>query len=266
MTLPSPTVPLVLYEDADLLAVDKPEGLSAIPERDLTLPSAQRLLEAARGERLFVVHRIDKEVSGLLLFARHAAAHRDLSIAFEKKEVEKRYLAIAWGALDPKLGGRGEVSLPIHEFGSGRMGVDARGKPSITRWERVHDSHKTSRSEAADAASGPPVTTLLRLSPVTGRRHQLRVHLYALGHALVGDPRYGEHGRNADVPRLALHAHEARVKVGGRVLELRAPLGPSFVALLERFGHRSMGIEIARGQGSMGVEGVAPVAKAEGAA
>jgi hypothetical protein len=101
---------------------------------------------------------------------------------------------------------------------------------------------------------------------VTGRRHQLRVHLYALGHALVGDPRYGEHGRNADVPRLALHAHEARVKVGGRVLELRAPLGPSFVALLERFGHRSMGIEIARGQGSMGVEGVAPVAKAEGAA
>lgn len=252
MSSPSPIVPVVVYEDDELLAVDKPEGLSAIPERDLSLPSAQKLLEAARGERLFVVHRIDKEVSGLLLFARHAAAHRALSMAFEKKQIDKRYLGIAWGALDPKLGGRGEVSLPIHEFGSGRMGVDARGKASLTRWERVN------------AVSTPVATTLLRLSPVTGRRHQLRVHLYALGHPLVGDPRYGEHGRNAGIPRLALHAHEAKVSVGGRVLELRAPLGPSFVALLERFGHRSMNVEVARGQASMGVETAAAARGSDG--
>lgn len=193
----------ILHEDDGLLAIDKPEGLSAIPERDLAQPSAQRLLEAARDEKLFVVHRLDKEVSGLLLFARTAEVHRALSLAFERREVEKRYLGLVWGEV---AGERGEVALPIHAFGSGRMGVDARGRPSLTRWSVL----------ARGALAGRAVT-LLALAPVTGRRHQLRVHCYAIGHALVGDPRYGDKALQATQPRLMLHALEARfVLVRGR--------------------------------------------------
>lgn len=216
----------ILHEDAHLIAIAKPEGLSAIPERDPAVPSAQRLLEAARGDKLFVVHRIDKEVSGLLLFARTAEAHRELSLAFERRQVDKRYVALAWGHLDP--GRSGEIDKPIHEFGSGRMGVDARGKPSLTRWAAL-----------ANGRFAGEEVTLLALSPHTGRRHQLRVHLYAEGHALVGDPRYGDAALQAKAPRLALHAAEAHLSLpwasaDGEATryDLQAPPPPTLIALL----------------------------------
>lgn len=220
------SAPAILHEDARLLAIAKPEGISAIPERDPVVPSIQRQLEATRGEKLFVVHRIDKEVSGLLLFARTAAAHRQLSIAFERRRVDKRYLALAWGRLD--AGRSGEIDQPIHEFGSGRMGVDPRGKPSITRWAAL-----------ANGRYGDADVTLLALSPHTGRRHQLRVHLYAMGHALVGDPRYGDAALQAKAPRLALHAAEAHfawepgaLDGGPSRYDLHAPPPPSMIAIL----------------------------------
>lgn len=215
-------VPTILDEDRDLLAVDKPAGLAAIPERDLAQPSAQRRLEAQRGERLFVVHRLDKEVSGLLLFARTAPAHRALSLAFERREVDKRYLGLVWGEV---VGDEGEVALPIREFGSGRMGVDARGKASLTRWSVL----------ARGVLAGRPVT-LLALSPHTGRRHQLRVHCYAIGHALVGDPRYGDKDLQATQPRLMLHAHQARLSLGADKHHLVAPPPEDFVAVLRAAG------------------------------
>lgn len=212
----------ILHEDESLLAIDKPAGLSAIPERDLAQPSAQRLLEAARGQRLFVVHRLDKEVSGLLLFGRDADVHRALSLAFERRQVDKRYLGLVWGEV---AGDRGEVALPIHEFGSGRMGVDARGKPSLTRWSVL----------ARGVLAGRAVT-LLGLSPVTGRRHQLRVHCYAIGHALVGDPRYGDKPLQATQPRLMLHALEARLSLGGVPRHFAAPPPDVFLEVLRAAG------------------------------
>lgn len=186
----------VLVEDPAILAIDKPVGVAAIPERDLTAPSVQRLLEAARGERLWVVHRLDKEVSGVLVFARTAEAHRALSIAFEKREVDKTYLALVHGVL---AADSGTIAQPIHQFGSGRMGVDGRGKPSKT--------HYVVRARGA-------TTTLVEARPVTGRRHQIRVHFYHLGHPIVGDPRYGERspdavgggGGDKGLGRLMLHA------------------------------------------------------------
>ncbi len=211
----------IVHEDAGLVVVMKPEGLAAIPERDLTQPSAQRRLEALRGERLFVVHRIDKEVSGLLIFARSEAVHRELSLAFERREVEKRYLGLVWGAIAP--GARGEIEAPIHQFGSGRMGVDARGKTSLTRWEAL-----------ARGELGGRAVTLVRLEPHTGRRHQLRVHAYHIGHALVGDPRYGEAALRGEAARLMLHAHVARFGLEGRRYTLRAEPPPSFTAILRR--------------------------------
>lgn len=207
----------VVHEDAALLVVDKPLGLATIPERDLAVPSVQRLLEEARGERLFVVHRLDKEVSGLLVFARTAAAHRALSMAFEARGVTKTYLAWAHGSvpLDLRL-----VDAPLRQFGSGRMGVDlVRGKPSQTEVEVVE--------------AGPKATQLLA-HPITGRRHQIRVHLHHVGHALVGDPLYGPAELQRGLPRLYLHALriDAPHPDGGRLaLEVAAPAGftPPFV-------------------------------------
>ncbi|MGZ3453679.1 MAG: RluA family pseudouridine synthase [Polyangiales bacterium] len=207
--------PKVLFEDRDMLAVDKPEGLSSIPERDLAVPSAQKLLEEERREKLFIVHRLDKEVSGLLVFARNAETHRALSIAFEQRRVRKTYLAVARGVLE---GEEGLIDKPIAEFGSGRMGVhETRGKMSQTEWKvirRLHDA------------------TLVEAHPITGRRHQIRVHFYAIGHALLGDPRYGPGSGN--VPRLMLHGHALAVTLGEKKIELTCEPPESFQSVVAR--------------------------------
>ncbi|MBI2394809.1 MAG: RluA family pseudouridine synthase [Deltaproteobacteria bacterium] len=190
----SPNTIPVVHEDARIVVVDKPEGLSSIPERDVTLPSVQRVLEGARCERLFVVHRLDKEVSGLLVFARDAEAHRMLSMAFEDRRVHKTYAAVADGVIAED---GGVIERPIAQFGSGRMGVDERrGKPSRTEFRVL-------RRRAAH--------TEVEAHPITGRRHQLRVHFYAIGHPLIGDPRYGDPREQAKWPRLMLHAMRVRI-------------------------------------------------------
>ncbi|MCU0658203.1 MAG: RluA family pseudouridine synthase [Polyangiaceae bacterium] len=217
---PAPSPGELLHEDPSLLVVAKPEGISAIPERDLQIPSVQRLLEAQRGERLWVVHRLDKEVSGALLFARTPDAHRALSLAFERREVEKSYTIATHGRI---AADEGALDRPILQFGSGRMGIDdRRGKPSLTRFRVLQRSGKY---------------TLLDASPHTGRRHQLRVHFYAEGHPIVGDLRYGERGLQATFPRLMLHARRLRVPhPGGGHLAIEAPLPAGFLASLAALG------------------------------
>jgi RluA family pseudouridine synthase len=213
---PATPTPDLLHEDDDLIAVHKPEGLASIPERDLAIPSAQRLLEALRGERLWVVHRLDKEVSGALLFARNAAAHRSLSLSFERREVEKVYTLLVHGDLPP---GEGVIDRPIAQFGSGRMGIDERrGKSSLTRYR---------------ALRGAGGYTLVEARPLTGRRHQLRVHFYSLGHPVVGDLRYGDRAKQSTFPRLMLHASRLSVPhPSGARLSVEAPLPPTFAEFL----------------------------------
>lgn len=210
----------IVHEDSRLLVVDKPEGLSSIPERDPAVPSIQKILEASRCEKLFVVHRLDKEVSGLLLFARDAEAHRALSMAFETRRIEKTYAAVTHGLLRDDAG---VIDKPIAQFGSGRMGVDEKkGKPSRTEYRVFRRLRAFTEVEA---------------HPVTGRRHQLRVHFYAIGHALVGDPRYGEPKEQAKFGRLCLHA--LRVKFphpDGAELTLEVPPPPSYRLVLDALG------------------------------
>lgn len=206
----------VVHEDDRVVVVDKPVGLASIPERDLAVPSAQTHLEAARGERLFVVHRLDKEVSGLLAFARTAEAHRALSMAFERREVDKVYAALLVGLL---ADARGTIDLPVHQFGSGRMGVDPRGKPSKTAWEAV--------------ARGLG-HTLVDARPLTGRRHQLRVHFYAVGHPIAGDPRYGDPTAQRAYPRLMLHARRLVLPWPDRpAITLECPPDAAFQAVVD---------------------------------
>jgi tRNA pseudouridine32 synthase/23S rRNA pseudouridine746 synthase len=120
----------VLLENEDLLVIDKPAGRDVIPSRDPRAPACLRDEWAALRGRVWVVHRLDRDTSGVLVFAKNPAAHRRWNAAFESRRVRKSYLAIVRGAL-PLVGA---VVQPLREFGSGRVGVDDRGKPSETRF------------------------------------------------------------------------------------------------------------------------------------
>ncbi len=127
MSLPPPLP--ILWQDDDVVAVDKPENLAAIPESAGDQACLQMRLAAQLGTRLWVVHRLDKEVSGAILFAKNAAAHRCLNDQFAERETGKGYLALVHGVMERD---EGAVDKRVHQFGSGRMGVDPRGKPSLT--------------------------------------------------------------------------------------------------------------------------------------
>ena len=180
----------VLYSDDALIVVDKPAGLLAVPGRG----EARQDCVATRVQAEFadarVVHRLDQATSGLMVLARGAAAQRALSRAFEGRRVAKRYLAVVDGLLVEDAGSI-DLALAADWPNRPRQRVDAEhGKPSLTHW----------RVLARDLEAR---TTRVELEPVTGRSHQLRVHLLSIGHAIVGDALYApQHA----VPRLMLHA------------------------------------------------------------
>ena len=187
------------YEDADLLVLQKPSGLLCVPGRG---PDKQDALSARAQERwpgALIVHRLDQATSGLVLMARHIDAQRQLSHAFAERQVHKRYQAVVQGRMQPHPGDAAawqNIDLPIAadwERRPLRVVDTVHGKPSLTRW-RVRDHN---------AAEG---TTHVELEPVTGRTHQLRVHLAAIGHPILGDALYADAATQALAPRLLLHA------------------------------------------------------------
>jgi tRNA pseudouridine32 synthase/23S rRNA pseudouridine746 synthase len=183
--------PFVRHADLHCVVVDKPSGLPAVPGRSAALQDcAWRRLQQAHPDAL-VVHRLDMATSGLLLFARGEAAQRALSGAFEKRLVRKRYLAVVAGELQQESG---EIALPIgaHWPDRPRRCVDPlHGRPALTRFRLL--AREAGRSRVA-------------LEPVTGRTHQLRVHLAAIGHPIVGDALYAPPEVQAGAGRLLLHA------------------------------------------------------------
>ena len=198
----------VLYEDADLLAIDKPAGMVVHPApgaRRGTVVNAlvHRLGELAgvgRPDRPGIVHRLDRDTSGVLLVARTAAALEALARQFRARTIEKVYLAVVRGH-PGAASGTIDRAIGRHPRERKRMSVHSRrGRAAVTRW--------TALERLAGA-------TLVRLEPETGRTHQLRVHLAALGHPIIGDRVYGaRRAGRADTPlafpRQALHAAEIR--------------------------------------------------------
>ena len=184
---------LLLHADAHCLVVDKPAGLLAVPGRGADKQDCLAArVQAAFGDAL-VVHRLDMATSGLMLFARGPDAQRRLSAAFARREVHKRYVAVVQGCVAPA---QGEIDLPLIADWPQRprQKVDrALGKASLTRY-RVLD---------IDAARD---RSRLELEPVTGRAHQLRVHLCAIGHPILGDALYAPPAALAAADRLLLHA------------------------------------------------------------
>ena len=188
--------------DEDLLVLDKPPGLLCVPGRgedkqDCLSARAQQLWPGA-----LVVHRLDMSTSGLVLMARSPDVQRQLGLAFEQRAVHKRYVAIVHGRMRPAPGacdGWQTIDAPIAADWPRRplRIIDAAGKPSQTRWRVVaHDP------------PGWPGCTRVELEPITGRTHQLRVHLAHLGHPILGDQLYAGEEIAARAPRLMLHARQ----------------------------------------------------------
>jgi RluA family pseudouridine synthase len=203
----------ILHEDERVVAVEKPAGIATVPGGGIPQgESLQAAVAAHLGGKAFIVHRLDRDTSGVVVFARTPESHRELSQQFETHAVTKHYLALVAGHV---RGRRGLISEPLREFGSGRVGVDPAGKASQTEWER--------RERLRDS-------DLLEVTPITGRRHQIRVHLYAIGHPILGDRRYGHDRPVAGAPRLMLHALELTLP-GGLVLRAEPP--PDFDEVLD---------------------------------
>lgn len=210
----------VVHEDPDLIVLDKPSGLLAVPGRG---PDKQDCLSAraqARWPDALVVHRLDMATSGLVLMARGLPMQRALSMAFEKRRVHKRYTAVVAGTLanpDPdNAWQRIELPLMIDWLNRPRSIVQHElGKPSLTHW----------RLAAEDPGAHGDMGTRLELEPVTGRTHQLRVHLQAIGHPIVGDPLYADEAQRALSPRLLLHAGWLALPhpASGATLEFHSP-------------------------------------------
>jgi len=140
------------------------------------------------------VHRLDKDVSGVIVFAKNEQAHQFLNEQFEKRKVQKTYLALVHGVIKKD---EGLIKMPLRQFGSGRMGVDEkRGKDSITEFHVV--KHFAEH-------------TLVEAHPVTSRRHQLRVHFYSIGYPIVGYPLYGDKSLQTKFPRFILHSEKIKL-------------------------------------------------------
>jgi tRNA pseudouridine32 synthase / 23S rRNA pseudouridine746 synthase len=169
----------LLYTHDAFVAVDKPAGVTVIPGRSQEGgPSLREQLEAQLGRTVWVVHRLDRDTSGVLLFALNPRAHRTLSMAFEAGRVEKRYLALARGSLSEAQ----DVRVPLVPARRGRM-RPARNGESEAKEAHTHVRPLEHFGERA---------TLVEATPLTGRTHQIRVHLLAIGHPLLFDHQYGQ--------------------------------------------------------------------------
>ncbi|QBF33763.1 pseudouridine synthase [Thalassococcus sp. S3] len=187
---------IVLYEDAHLVAVNKPEGLLSVPGRGDHLSDCLLTRVQAAFPDALLVHRLDRDTSGVMVFALTPHAQRSLSAEFEARKAKKTYVARLQGLLEPR---EGVVDLPLIVDWPNRprqMVCYETGKPAVTDWRVL-------KQDAGE--------TRVRLFPRTGRSHQLRVHMLALGHPILGDPLYAD-GPAANHPRLMLHSEELRIK------------------------------------------------------
>lgn len=231
--------PTILREDADLIFVDKPAGLLSIPDRfDPTLPSVKSFLEQKTGEKIFVVHRIDRETSGCMVFAKNEEAHRHLSIQFQEHIAGKFYVGLVNGRLTEEAGTI-DVAIVEHPTQPGKMAVAKKGKASRTDYRVVEQW---------------PLYALVQFRIFTGRTHQIRVHMQSIGHPLLCDPLYGdakpfflssvkrkfnlskaEEEERPLLSRLALHAYRLVVESPqGEEISVEAPLPKDLNAVVQQ--------------------------------
>ncbi|HLO81676.1 MAG TPA: RluA family pseudouridine synthase [Chitinophagaceae bacterium] len=233
----------IIYEDDNLVAVNKPSGLLSIPDRfDAKIPSLKNILAEKYGD-IFVIHRIDRDTSGIILFARNEDAHRYYSMAFEERKIAKKYLGLVHGTPSPASG---TIDKPIahHPVLKGKMVVHKNGKPSVTHY-RTLDSFG--------------LFSIVEFEIETGRTHQIRVHMQDKGNPIACDPLYGtaepiflsrikrnfkmSKNQEVEIPmlnRLALHAHSLEFKTpSGNTVKLEAELFKDMQATLTQLRKNS---------------------------
>jgi RluA family pseudouridine synthase len=228
--VPDVETPLtILHDDGALVAVAKPAGEAVIAARgEPKSACVQKRLERQLRRRVFVVHRIDRDASGVVVFALDAAAHRAASLAFEHRRVDKRYLAFVAGALEPA---EGRLDTPLH---SARKGKTRPAHPGEAGAQAAVTDYATRRRFTL----GDRVVSLVEALPHTGRHHQIRVQLRAAGAPILFDPLYGRGLMPAGLAgapcsRLALHAERLEMPSadGAGRLTVEAPLAPDLEAL-----------------------------------
>jgi 23S rRNA pseudouridine1911/1915/1917 synthase len=255
----------ILYEDEDILVVNKAPGMVVHPgagHPDGTLVNAVLAhcpdLHGVGGERRpGVVHRLDKDTSGVIILAKHDQAIRQLQQQFKRRTVQKTYIALVVGKLDPE---EGIIDAPIgrHPRHRKRMAVVPQGRAAYTRWEvikylrdigqtaakrssvRSEDSTTAPQSSVGnrfnDAPQNAPLYTLLQVRPATGRTHQIRVHLSWLGYPVVGDRKYGPSRPHLAAPRQFLHAYQLTLShpKTEETMTFTAPLSSDLETVMER--------------------------------
>ena len=233
----------IVFENDDFIALNKPSGLLSIPDRKGADISLKVLLKEKYGD-IFTVHRLDKETSGLIVFAKNEAAHKHLSLQFETRQTKKIYQGLVIGSMMEK---KGSISSPIteHPALNGTMIVHRKGKESLTDYEVLEDFGIYSRVQ-------------YRIH--TGRTHQIRVHMKETGHPVVCDILYGDGkpvlvssikskfklSKDAEeekpiLNRLALHAFQLSFKdISGKLIDLEAPLPKDIRATLQQLAKRKI--------------------------
>jgi 23S rRNA pseudouridine1911/1915/1917 synthase len=209
----------LLYADADVAAVDKPAGVPSQPTLTTDRGTLPELVSALLGSPVTLVHRLDRDTSGVTVFARTPAAAAALAAAFRDGTPEKTYLALCARAPAPR-DGRTDAPLGKDPGRAGLRRVDPRGDPAATRYRTLREA---------------PLAALVEARPETGRTHQIRVHLAHLGAPLLGDARYGGPRRVGElsVPRVLLHARRlelAHPRTGARLV-LDAAVPDDFLAI-----------------------------------
>jgi 23S rRNA pseudouridine1911/1915/1917 synthase len=229
--------PEIIFENEQFVALNKPAGLLSIPDREGKDISLKKILQNKYGE-IYTVHRLDRDTSGIIVYAKNEEAHKFLSQAFEERSVEKYYLGLVNGLITEK---KKTLDAPImeHPGKKGVMIVHKRGKPSVTDYEVLEEI-------------GP--YSLVQFQIHTGRTHQIRVHMANIGHPIVCDALYGDPSpvlissfkRNYKLSkneleekpilnRLALHAERLKfIDASGTVHELEAPLPKDMRALIQQ--------------------------------
>lgn len=183
----------ILYRDADLLVLDKPSGLLSVPGRHPALADSLATRVQKKFPGALMIHRLDKDTSGIVLMSLNRRAHAAIARQFEDRTTRKSYVAEVWGNVEED---EGLIDLPlaIDPDNKPRHRVDhENGKPAQTRWQVMQRNGSTTR---------------VQLVPLTGRTHQLRVHMKAIGHVIVGDEFYADGDALAAADRLLLHAQE----------------------------------------------------------
>lgn len=228
--------PETIFENDDFIVINKPAHLLSIPDRTQSEISLKDILIDRYGE-IFTVHRLDKETSGVIVFAKNEETHRQLSELFEGRDVKKYYVGLVHGKMQDE---EGSIDAPIMEHPSkkGRMITHAKGKPSLTDYEVIESFR---------------LFSFVKFRIYTGRTHQIRVHTQHIGHSIVCDELYGTHEpiyisslkRNYHLSkkeeeekpilsRLALHSSQLKFSLYGEQYDFEAEIPKDLKAVLQQ--------------------------------